>query len=305
MFQTRKDNKVFHLARGLKDFMVAGKAFNRDFSILPLYEDSAAICKPQDVPNSQDQLSKFYRHCIGNNNVSGRMRIRSSSTIAQLKHQSYSFKPYLLHEHVHINNAQLGLEEGIVMGWITGSHSASAHRDGMSEELSTMMGKEVEGLEWALYPKRIYYIRKSDNVKLATTGVAIQVTKRQGMDPNLLREIIAQKWQVLNIRTGGSLFGKHFIPFGRSGDMDDEIMTQIINQQNTLLKQTKQRILQNLNYINEVIEMSLSEDIAFTTDSAFTIREAFTCYKDKQCGPLFTCIESTQTGGTYRLKRRG
>jgi hypothetical protein len=75
MFQTRKYNKVFHLARSLKDFVVTGKAFDQYFSIIPLYRDSAAICKPQDVPNSQDQLSKFYRHRVGNTNVSGRMKI--------------------------------------------------------------------------------------------------------------------------------------------------------------------------------------------------------------------------------------
>jgi hypothetical protein len=164
-----------------------------------------------------------------------------------------------------------------------------------------MMGKEVEGLEWALYPKTIYYTRKSDNVKLATTGVTIQVTKKQGMDPNLLRETITHKWQMLNIRTGGSISGNHFIPFGRSGDMGDAIMPQIIHQQNTLLKHTKQRILQNLNYINEVIEMPLSEDIALAMDSAFTSREAFTCYKDNQDGQLFTSIKSAQTGSTYRF----
>jgi hypothetical protein len=44
MFQTRKNNKVvFHLAQSLKDFVAAGKAFDHDFSILPLYGDSAAI----------------------------------------------------------------------------------------------------------------------------------------------------------------------------------------------------------------------------------------------------------------------
>jgi hypothetical protein len=37
------------------------------------------------------------------------------------------------------------------------------------------------------------------------------------------------------------------------------------------------RILQNLSYINEVIERPLSEDIAFTTDGDFTIRDAFDC----------------------------
>jgi hypothetical protein len=31
MFQTKKANKVFHLARILKDFLAAGKAFDQDF----------------------------------------------------------------------------------------------------------------------------------------------------------------------------------------------------------------------------------------------------------------------------------
>jgi hypothetical protein len=88
---------------------------------------------------------------------------------------------------------------------------------------------------------------------------------------------------------------------GLAGETGSDIMTQIIHQQNTLLKQTKQRILQNLNYINEVIDMPLSGDISLYTDGTFTIREAFTCYKDKQGDPLFTSIESTQTDGAYRF----
>jgi hypothetical protein len=115
----------------MKDFIAAGKAFDQDFCIMPFYGDSAAIFKPQDVPNSEDHLSKFYRHHIGNTSVSGRMKIRSNSMISQLNHNSSSFEHYLIHKCVHINNAQLGPEEGIVMGWITGSHPAFTHRDGM------------------------------------------------------------------------------------------------------------------------------------------------------------------------------
>jgi hypothetical protein len=54
MFRTRKANEVFHLDRSLKDFVAAGNAFDQYFCILPLYGDIAAICKTQDVPNSQD-----------------------------------------------------------------------------------------------------------------------------------------------------------------------------------------------------------------------------------------------------------
>jgi hypothetical protein len=72
--------------------------------------------------------------------------------IAQLKHQSSSFKQYLLHERVHINNAQLDPKEGILMGWITGSHPAFTHRGGVREELSTMMVKCI-GTQMGPLPK--------------------------------------------------------------------------------------------------------------------------------------------------------
>jgi hypothetical protein len=53
-----------------------------------------------------------------------------------------------------------------------------------------MTGQDDEGLEWALHPNTIYYTHKWDNVKLATMGVTIQVTKKQGMDTNLRKEMI-------------------------------------------------------------------------------------------------------------------
>jgi hypothetical protein len=49
------------------------------------------------------------------------MKIQSSRTIAQLKHATSTFKQYLLKDRVHINNAQLGLEEAVVMSFICAS----------------------------------------------------------------------------------------------------------------------------------------------------------------------------------------
>jgi hypothetical protein len=94
MFQMRKENKVFILAKSLKEFIADDKAFDKDSSILPIFGDGSALCKPQDIPDSQDQLAKLYRHPISIKNASGRMKTRSSSTIAQLKYQSSSFKQY-------------------------------------------------------------------------------------------------------------------------------------------------------------------------------------------------------------------
>jgi hypothetical protein len=161
MFQTRKESKVLNLERSLKEFISAGKAFNKEFISMCLLGDGPALCKPQYITGSQDQLAKLYRYLIGsNNNVSGRMKIFSSSTICQLKHQSSSFKQYLLNKRMHINNAQMVPEERIVMGWITGSNPAFTHRNGMRDGLVATMGDDVEGIELALYPKTIYYTRR-------------------------------------------------------------------------------------------------------------------------------------------------
>jgi hypothetical protein len=39
---------------------------------------------------------------------------------------------------------------------------------------------------------------------------------------------MAEKWQKINAKNGGTLFGKTFIPFGKEGDMGDAIMTNVI-----------------------------------------------------------------------------
>jgi hypothetical protein len=74
------------------------------------------LIRPQDVPNSKDAITVYYRHRLAGNNVTGNMKIQSSSTIAQLKHATSILKEYLLKDRVHINNAQLGPEEAVVLG---------------------------------------------------------------------------------------------------------------------------------------------------------------------------------------------
>jgi hypothetical protein len=95
--------------------------------------------------------------------------------------------------------------------------------------------------------------------------------------------------------------GKHFVPFGKSGDMGDSITTQIIHRQNAMLKSTKQRVLTNLNDIDAIIDMETPETATFGNNGSFTLREAFLSYKDDSGASIISAIEATQTGGTYRL----
>jgi hypothetical protein len=253
------------------------------------------------VPNSKDVITVYYRHRLAGNNVSVKMRIQSTSTIAQMKHATSTFKKYLIKDRMHINNAQLGPEESVVLGWIPGSHPAFSFRDNMREAIKDQMPIEYANVEWALFPKTIYYTRASDGVKLSTSGVSLQVTKQSAGQVDSTREDIAKMWQKVSPLKGGPLVGKHFFPFGISGDMGDSTTTQIIHRQNAMLKSTKQRVLTNLNDIDVIIEMETPETATFGHYGMFTLQEAFLSYKDDTGEPIFSDIEATQTGGTYRL----
>jgi hypothetical protein len=303
MFATKLPaaSATFNLARSMKDFIIAGRQIDENFCILPLYGDGNPISKPQDMLNSKDAITVYYRHRLAGNNVSGKMRIQSTSTIAQMKHATSTFKQYLIKYRMHINNAQLGPEEAVVLDCIPGSHLEFSFRDNMREAIKEQMPIEYANVEWALFPKTPYYTRASDGVKLSTLGVSLQVTKQAAGQVDSTREDITKMWQKVSPLREGPLVGKHFVPFGKSVDMGDSITTQIIHRQNAMLKSTKQGVLTNLNDIDTIIEMETPETATFGHNGMFTLREAFLSYKDDAGELIFSSIEATQTGGTYRL----
>jgi hypothetical protein len=63
---------TFNLARSLKSFIIAGRQFNANFCLLPLYGDGNPLSRPQDVPNSKDAITFYYRHRLAGNNVAGK-----------------------------------------------------------------------------------------------------------------------------------------------------------------------------------------------------------------------------------------
>jgi hypothetical protein len=66
----------------------------------------------------------------------------------------------------------------VVLGWIPGSHPAFSFRDNVREATKNQMPIEYANVEWALFPKTIYYTRVSDGVRLSTLGVSLQVIKQ-------------------------------------------------------------------------------------------------------------------------------
>jgi hypothetical protein len=201
---------------------------------------------------------------------------------------------------VHINSAQLGVEEGVTMGWCWKSHPAFGYRDEMKSCLNLMMGKAHEDTSYSLFPKNIRYVRKSDGAKLSTTGIALRTAKRPGVSEQLFREELAQQWINLSTKNGGSLARKLFIPFGKESTLGDSEMTHIIEQQNLYLQTTKQRIMHNLNDIDNKIYFETHDDVNME-GSGTTIREMFMKHLDNKGSALFHSMEHTNNSDVYRL----
>jgi hypothetical protein len=239
---------------------------------MPINNEGDNLCRATYVPNTKDDIGKYYRHIIKFNNINGSMRIRTPMDIGK----------------------------GVTLGWIHQAHPAFCFREDIKERLRELMGDEHKEVQYTLFPKMINYKRVSDGVRLTTTGVTMQIAKSPNLVAADFRASMAEKWQKINAKNGGTLYGKTFIPFRKEGDMGDAIMTNVFQQQNKFLSETKQRIVHNLSDVDKIIEIALGEDTAM--DPAYiTLRDILYNHQDKEGNRLIDANEKTSTGGTYHF----
>jgi hypothetical protein len=285
----------FNIVRKIKEFVNAARKQDPEFSILPLHGS-------RDKPDNREGIERYYRHEVKANNVNGKMRINSSMALGALKKSNSPFHNYLDDNRVYINNAQVGDEEGIALGWIFRAHPAFGFRDDIKERLIAVMTKDDKEIKHAIFPKTIKYKIVKEEKVTPPAGVTLQVAKTEGITVTEFRAKMAEKWQQLDAKTGGYLFGKKFTAFGKVGDLGDDNMTAIISKQNIFLKNSKQRIIHNLNDIDEIMEISLADDVYMGMEaSGVTIREVLYNHKDTKGAQLFESIEKTNNCGTYRF----
>jgi hypothetical protein len=202
---------------------------------MPIHNEGDTLCRATDVPNTKEGIGKYYRHIIKFNNINSSTRIRTSMDLGKLKQAGSAFHTYLQAKRVYINKAQLGTEEGVTLGWMHQAHPGFCFREDIKEQLRELTGYEHKEVHYALFPKRINYKRISDGVRLTTTGVTMQIAKSPNLVVADFRSSMAEKWQKINDKNGGTFFGKTFIPLGKEGDMGEAIMTNVIQQQNKFL----------------------------------------------------------------------
>jgi hypothetical protein len=178
--------------------------------------------------------------------------------------------------------------------WVT---KKELHLDGFSgltqhsdikERLIAMMTKDNKEIKLAIFPKTINYKIVKDVKFTSTTGVTLQVAKIEGITATEFRANMAEKWQQLDAKTGGSLFGNKFTPFGKESYLGYDIMMAIISKQNRFLKNSKQRIIHNLKDIYEIVEISLADDVDMDMEaSGMTIREVLCNHNGAKGAQLF------------------
>jgi hypothetical protein len=100
--------------------------------------------------------------------------------------------------------------------------------------------------------------RQSGRKRVSTNLIALQVSKQSEIRSGCLRHTIVERWKKLNDISGGSIYGKSVIPFGKECGLGDTTMHHLVEQQNICLKATKQRIVANLDDIDELMDLDLT-----------------------------------------------
>jgi hypothetical protein len=89
------NGKGFNVARGIKQFIAAARAIDKDFCLLLLGGQDNNLFIPVDVSNSKEGILKYFRHRVSFNNVAGSIKIQTKFSISQLKHPSSTLHQYL------------------------------------------------------------------------------------------------------------------------------------------------------------------------------------------------------------------
>jgi hypothetical protein len=198
----------FNLSLALKEFVNATRKQYTELTILPLHEDGNTICNGMDVPGSREGIDRYYRHEVKANSVNDKIRIRAYMALGALKKQKYPFCNYVDDNHVYINNAQLGDEEGMTIGWLFKAHPAFGFREDTKERFNSMMDEEIKNMKYAILPNIIKYKRTKNGGTMTTTGMTLHVAKVVGIYATEFCANMAEKWQNLTAKTGGNLYDK-------------------------------------------------------------------------------------------------
>jgi hypothetical protein len=149
------NSKGFNVARALKQFLAEAREQDEELTILPLAGIGNNLCIGADIQNSKTGIEQYFRHRVKFNNTNGKLRIRTSQGLGQIKSGRSKFGVYLEQKRVYIDKAQLGEEDSTTLGWTLKSHPAFFYRDDMKEALYKIMGDEFKGVQYALFPKTI------------------------------------------------------------------------------------------------------------------------------------------------------
>jgi hypothetical protein len=77
--------KGFNVARAFKQFLAAAREQDDDIKVLPSAGIENNLCIGADIPNSQTGIEQYFRHDVKFNNINGKLRIRTSQGLGQLK----------------------------------------------------------------------------------------------------------------------------------------------------------------------------------------------------------------------------
>jgi hypothetical protein len=281
----------------LREFIKEAQVMDPSFRIMQLEgEGGDCINQPEDWPNTNEGVDRFYRHWSRPNNVSGKMKIVTKLSLVQLKLPSGIFLTYLRRRAVHMNYAQLGVFYTVTLGWVAGAHPSCSYRNEMKEIVGKLIKREHNNLQYALFPRSFHFITDKKR-RLTTRGIAIKIMKSNNISPAKFREDMVQKWQRIEEDSGNPLGGQYLAMVWSGADLGTNAMTNIFHKQNQFLRTTKVKLVHNLGEIHEVLDIDLNDHVDIPHEYR-TIRNILRSFRVKN-NQVILMVQKMNTIGTY------
>jgi hypothetical protein len=122
-------------------------------------------------------------------------------------------------------------------------------------------------------------------------------TRRHACHKN--REELVWKWQNLEEESVNPLRTQYLVPVGRGANLGSEVMRNLFLRQNQFLQNTKMQLVHNLNDMDEILSLNLSEH-ADIDPEYLTLRNILRSFKVRG-NPVIQSIERTPETGSYKL----
>jgi hypothetical protein len=198
-----------------------------DFLIQPLQGGDQSIAWPNGTPATKEGIYLYFQHKVIKDGVRGKINVKISKSISQMKEANSIFRSNLDKEKVYLSQTSLGLVDAHLIGVFL---QADPNLTFCNDRKQAIMNVMENGTPISVFLKRV----KDDASKVRyTNGLAVQVAIPDSKKAAEYTETLTKAMAYFNENDSHPIISsKVCLPFGKVAAIDNSTFRKLIRMQN-------------------------------------------------------------------------